>query len=180
MADRMREKAKTFTPEQREQVQRTAEFEARINEGSSTISEEEMRMMALEPMQQLLAPMVNALTPLLFKMDVVVVETDSSPGFISSDHPCVWFDPEAYKRPPAFQSPGLMYPSTEISLPISPNQMLIFKREFEALRGYARVKETIVDQLNRRTRFSAHEFFIVNSNMKKEQWFDLGVEHKDS
>jgi hypothetical protein len=81
---------------------------------------------------------------------------------------------------PAFQSPGLMYPSTEISLPISPNQMLIFKREFEALRGYARVKDTVVDQLNRRTRFNAHEFFIVNSNTKQEYWFDPGVKDKDS
>jgi hypothetical protein len=180
LMDRMKEKSKTFTPEQREQARRRAEFEASIRGDTPTYSEEEVRQTASQPLQHLLAPTVGALTPMLFAMEMVVVETDCSPGFISSDHPCVWFDPEAHKRPPAFQAPALMYPSTEISLPVSPNQMLIFKREFKSLHGYVKIKESVTDELNRRTRFQAHEFFIVNSNNKKDHWFDPGTEPEGS
>ena len=34
--------------------------------------------------------------------------------------------------------------------------------------------------MNRRTRFSAYEYFIVNSNTKKDIWFDPGIEPEDS
>jgi len=180
LMDKMHEKAKTFTPEQREQMRRMAEFEESIRGDAPTLSEEAARKIAAQPMQEMLGSMISALTPLLFMMEVVIVETSSLPGFITSDRPCVWFDPEAYKRPPLYQAPALMYETTEISLPISPQQTLIFKRKFEALRGYARIKDKIVDELNRRTRFHAHEFFIVNSNVKKDHWFDPGTEPDDS
>ncbi len=170
LMDKMHEKAKTFTPEQLEQMRRMAEFEESIRGDAPTLSEEAARKIAAQPMQEMLGPMISALTPLLFMMEVVIVETSSQPGFITSDRPCIWFDPEAYKRPPLYQTPALMYETTEISLPISPQQMLIFKRKFEALRGCARIKDNIVDELNRRMRFHAHEFFIVNSNVKKDHW----------
>jgi hypothetical protein len=73
-----------------------------------------------------------------------------------------------------------MFESTEIGLPLSPQQMVIFKREFGALRGYCEIKDHIVDELNRRTRFAAHEFFIVNVNKKKDHWFDPVEEPEDS
>lgn len=180
LMDKMHEEAKTFTPEQREQARRRGEIDEIITEGAPTLSEEESRKVASQPMQEMLAPIITSLTPLLFMMDVVIVETCSSPGFITSDRPCVWFDPEAHKRPPLYQTPALMFESTEIGLPISPQQMLIFKRKFEALRGYAHIKDNIVDELNRRTRFHAHESFIANSNDKKDYWFDPGVEPEDS
>jgi Protein of unknown function (DUF4238) len=180
LMDKMREKAKTFTPEQREQARRRAEIDEIMRGDAPTLGEKEARKIASQPMQEMLAPIISTLTPLLSMMEVIIVETSSSPGFITSDSPSVWFDPEAYKRPPLYQAPALMFESTEISLPISPQQMLIFKRSFEPLRGYIRVKDNVVDELNKRTRFLAHEFFIVNSNVKKDFWFDPGADPEDS
>lgn len=180
LMEKMREKAKTFTPEQIEQQRRIAEMEEKIRGNAVRFSEEEARKLVSQPLQEILAPIISSLTPLLFKMDVVIVETKKSPGFITSDNPCVWFDPEAYKRPPFYRSPALMYESTEITLPISPNQMLWFKRKFKGFQGYTYISDRAVDELNRRTRFHAYEFFIVNSNIKKDYWFDAGVEPEDS
>ena len=39
--------------------------------------------------------------------------------------PCVTFDPEAYKRSPMLGSPVLEFASTEVTLPLSPHQLLI-------------------------------------------------------
>jgi hypothetical protein len=176
LVDNMRERAKTFTPEERASAQRVAEINRIVSRDSPTISEEEVRRVAAQPMQEMLWATIQALAPLLMMMDMAIVETSTWPGFITSDHPCVWFDPEAYKRPPLYQVPALMFESTEISLPLSPQQMLIFKRNFGSVRGYIDVQEYVVDELNRRTRFRAHEFFIVSSNEKKARWFDAGQE----
>lgn len=180
LIDNMHERAKTFTPEEWEQVNQRAKFDKILAGNSPSMSEEEVRKIVAKPMQEMLGSIITALTPLLLMMDLVIVETNQSPGFITSDNPCIWFDPEAYKRPPIFQVPALMFESTEIRLPLSPQQMLIFKREFKALRGYEQVTDSAVDELNRITRFSAHEFFIVNSNEKKSVWFDPGTEPEDS
>lgn len=111
-------------------------------------------------------------------MSVAVVETSSSPGFITSDHPCGWFDPEAYKRAPFWRAPALASPSIEITLPLSPRQLLWLK--WDGVSGYIPVKDSVAEELNRRIRFLAHEFFVVNSNVKKDVWFDPGVEPEDS
>jgi hypothetical protein len=47
--------------------------------------------------------------------------------------------------------------------------------EFKSLHGYVKIKESVADELNRQTRFHAHEFYIVNSNNKKDHWFDPGI-----
>ena len=122
-------------------------------------------------MQETLPAIVIELTPLLFKMDSIIIETTDSVGFITSDNPCVWIDPEAYKRPPAFQNPALMYESTEIRFPISPRQMIVFTRNIKYERSYSVIGNSFLDDANRVTRFQSHEFFIVNSNTKKDYWF---------
>lgn len=172
MMDKMKERIKTFTPEQREESRRRAEIEKTLRGDAPTFSEEETRQMADQPIQELLVPTINSLTPILAIMEMVILETNTNPGFITTDDPCVWFDPEAYKRPPSFQAPGLMYPSTEIRLPLSPNQLLVFKREFNSLNGYVKIVDNnIVDEINWLTRLHSHESIIVNANIKKDVWF---------
>lgn len=172
MIDKMREVSKTFTPEQKEQARRISEIESHFGENDSSMSEEDVRQIVKEPIQTTLPSIVLELTPLLFKMDLVIAETDDSVGFITSDKPCVWIDSEGHKRPQGFQSPGLMYESTEIRFPISPQQMLIFTNKFHILNNnYVPIDEKFLNDANRVTRFHSHEFFIVNSNTKKDYWF---------
>src|SRR5713101_5619201 len=65
----------------------------------------------------------------LCKLDFAVLSTTDDIGFITSDHPCVWHDPEGYKRPPMYQSPGLIYETIQITLPISPEQCIFLNRQ---------------------------------------------------
>ena len=44
-------------------------------------------------------------------MHMAILNTDDEVGFLTSDQPCVWFDPEAYKRPAMYRSIGLGYKS---------------------------------------------------------------------
>jgi len=180
LMDRMQEKIKNFTPEEREQARRRSRIEKTLSDNSVTLSGEEVRRIASQPVQEMLTATINTLAPRLLAMDMVVIETNTEPGFITSDNPCVWFDPEAYKRPPMFQTPGLGYETTEITLPISPNQMLIFRQKLRFPELYTLLPLNVVDELNRRTRFNAYEYFVVNSNTKKDWWFDSGVEPEDS
>lgn len=84
--------------------------------------------------------------------------------------PASEFDPDAHKRPWPHDSPGLAWPRTEITLPLSPSCLLCFNQG--GLRGFVSVLERHVDDANRRTRFFCNEFFIVNRDVTREIWFD--------
>jgi len=167
MADRMTEWAKTATPEQK----RAAASLSRPTREQSITYEEVKDLAAM-------IPLIEAEAPLLARLDIAVFTCDSDPGFITSDNPCVWFDPEAYKRPPLFQGPALMYESIEITLPVSPRQIIWLNRR--GLSGYFPAREELVDELNRRTRFNCAEYFVSNTNATRPIWFDPGVEPEDS
>lgn len=173
--ERLKKKVDAMSPEERKRYARPE-----LPTSGPSYGYEEVKQIAAKPIQNLLVAELAALASHLVQMEMVIIETNSTPGFITTDNPCVWFDPEACKRPPAFQAPALMYPSTEIRLPLSPTQMLVFKRNFGNLSGYIPVDDWLVDDINRITRFNAYEHFVVNANVKKEIWFDQGVEPEDS
>jgi hypothetical protein len=169
--DRMREWAKTATPEQKRlaaPLDRTPR---------SSLSYDDVKTFAKTPMQTMLPTIVRTEAPLLARLDFLVL-TSSVGGFITSDSPCVRYDPEAYRRPPLYQAPALMYESIEISLPVSPRQLIVLNRR--GLSGYGEVRESIVDEFNRRTRFYCSEYFVNNVNQTKPVWFDPGVAPADS
>lgn len=172
--ERLAAKVKTLTPEQRRRIRP----EPKGVHGSIRIPPEKVDEWAKRPLQSWLSAEVGTLAPILSTIDLVLFETDDATGFITSDSPCVWFDPEACKRTPFYQTPALMYDTIEITLPLSPRQMLLFNRKRR--NGRVSLGESSVDELNRRTRFFAHEYFVVNSDITKGIWFDRGVEPSDS
>jgi len=115
---------------------------------------------------------IQSSTPLLCRLDIAVLATENNIGFITSDHPCVWFDPAAYRRSPMYRSPALEYSTIEITMPVSPTQCIFLNRQ--GMRGYVNVPEETLDEINRRTRCAADEHFVVRINEKKDIWFDLG------
>ena len=111
---------------------------------------------------------MNVLTRLLFQLDMSIIETSTSPGFITSDDPCVWFDPELHSQS-FFTAPALMSPTIEINLPISPSQCLFFNRQNQ--NGYIILSKhgpqadiSVVNQSNWRIHRRAKKSFIVRSN----------------
>ncbi len=175
MMDSMIEQMKKATPEQRKAM---SSLSSHSHSKGESISYEEVKNIVENPLQNLLIPMVSTSAPLLYKLDLSILVTDSEIGFITSDKPCVWYDPKAYTRPPFYRAPALIYETIEITLPISPNAMLYLNRQ--GINGYKFANEELVDFLNSRTKFYAHEYFIVNSNVKKDKWLDTGTEPDDS
>ncbi len=139
---------------------------------------EDMKAIAQGPMGPWVVELTNGQLPYLTRMNLVVLTTNSATGFITSDRPCVWADPESHKRPLNLRGPGLGFPSTEITMPASPTQMLLLSRG--APSGYCEVAGAIVDACNRRTRFYADEYFIVNCERTKPIWFDDGRSTNDA
>ena len=139
---------------------------------------EDIKRMHEKPLQTMLPMVMQILTPLLKRLDMALLITDDDIGFITSDHPCVWFDEDSYKRPPLYQAPALMYETIEITLPISPNYCLFLNRK--GMSGYIDVATKVVTELNRRIRFEANEYFVVRRNAKVDYWFDSGIEPDDS
>src|SRR5690606_22800790 len=113
-----------------------------------------------EPLQTLMVPRINAEFSWYTQMYMSILCTDDEIGFITSDNPCVWFDPEAYKRPPIYRSVGLGYKRVEVTMPISPKQAIIISHT--PLQLYVSVQMKNLDSINRKTRFSADDYFIVN------------------
>jgi hypothetical protein len=173
--DQMRAWAKTATPEQRRAMASPASLDSRRPRATY----DDVKRIVDKPMETMLASMVQTETPLLRLLDMAIFTTrEGTPGFITSDYPCVWFDPEAYKRPPFFQQPALIYRSIEISMPVSPRQMIVLNRL--GISGYFDAWEALVDEHNRRTRFHCAEYFVNSSNSSKTFWFDPGEEPEDS
>ena len=62
--------------------------------------------------------------------------------------PCVWFDPEAFKKPFPFNQQHLASRTIEITLPLSPNHCALLSW-FDCGDSYMDVDENNLDQLNR-------------------------------
>ncbi len=165
MMKSMQSKSKTMTPEERDIL--AAHTPPSSEEGGIRI--EDVENIVENPMQSMLGLMVEVETPLLIALDMAVLHTQSVPGFITSDRPCVWFDPEAYKRPPYYRIPALMYESIEITLPISPSYVLLLNRQ--GFNGYKATNKTIVDEFNRRIRFHCYEYLVASRNEQDPYWF---------
>ena len=135
-----------------------------------SISHEQVRELANQPLQQTMPPMVRAQVTNYMSMNMAIICTKTKPGFISSDAPLVWYDPYSTKRPFPYNSPGLIYDTIEVTLPISPQQLLFISRN-DNLEGYIDIDDEIqVDRLNLRTCYFCKEYFVVNENIKKDFW----------
>jgi len=102
-------------------------------------------------------------------MDLSILYTDDPIGFITSDQPCVWFDPALDDAPCAWRSPGLDSPTIEVLLPLSPSCLLFFNRL--GLKGYIPATSVVVRKTNRMVRFGADRAYVVRRNHSDEYWF---------
>ena len=107
----------------------------------------------------------------MLRMNLALFEAPAGHAFITSDVPVIWFDPDLYKRPPAYQSLGLAYPNVEVRMPVSPRLILNISHHTEL--GGCRFVATgqMVEEFNRVARFECYEHFVTASNRKDHYWF---------
>ena len=121
----------------------------------------------------MLVLMAEAEARTLVKMNLVILNTKSTPGFISSDSPCTWYDPIWSVTHPLLGSHKIMESATiEIFMPLSPQQLVCFtwEKDFE---GYIDLESIEpVDFLNQKTRYYCKEFFLANTAEPKDIWFN--------
>ena len=171
LGEKMIEWARNASPDELKQM--SAALRAPIEDKAPLMSMADVERIVEQPIQSFLVPEIGTTTPFLFRMRSVIVETFTQPGFITSDAPCVYFDPELGKHPAPFGAGGLISPTIEISLPLSPRQFILFGHRLIHDGYYAPLKpyDPLVDQINRRTRIFADEHIIINQNVIKQSWF---------
>jgi hypothetical protein len=108
----------------------------------------------------------------------VILVTNDETGFITSDTPCVWFNPSLYKLPPFYRHPGLGQKDIEVTLPLTPRHLLTISHH--RYPRYVTINSKAVDEFNRRTRFHCAEEFVSWKGETQPYWFDPGREPEDT
>lgn len=165
--ERMMESVRRMTPAERKRLPPA------IGSGAGSLSLNEVRSLASNPVPSLLYSAISGKGPLLYQMHLSIFCTTSDPGFITSDAPCVIFDPDARNRPFPYNATGLAFPTVEVTLPISPTQLAFISHK--RLRPYIDVPDAIVHEVNRLTRGFANDEFVVSRDRTEPGWYDLGT-----
>ena len=122
---------------------------------------------------------IEASAPMLFNMVPSILITNNATGFITSDNPAVMFNPNAYKLPPFYRSPGLATIDVEITLPLTPKHLIVYTHR-RHLPLYQPVDLKTVDELNRRTWAHAHQEVVSKTGIVKDIWSQPGEPPKDA
>lgn len=127
----------------------------------------------------LLDSAIKVILPTLLGMHKTVLCANDPLGFLTTDAPSTWHDSTAYRRHPFERGVGLKNPDIEITLPLSPEQCLLFThRPFGPL--YAQVSSEWVDVLNRRHAAYAPTTVVARSKETRALWFQVGEAPADS
>lgn len=170
LGERMQQAMDRASEEQRAKLSAALSTPGANEEEGFTL--EEVRKFVEHPIQEFLADIVTGVSPLLFETPFMILESSTAPGFITSDAPCVWFDPANYVKPRPHGTGGLVSPTIEITLPLSPNQMIFFGNRIAVSGVYMPpLSQRLVNELNKRTRIRAHEYFVSNSPKLRADWF---------
>lgn len=169
-----------MSPEQRK---RTAG--ASLSGSGPKMYREDVERLANYPVQSLLSSVLRAEVPILSQMVMTIYWTDERPGFITSDEPVVWFDPEGINRPPLYRGPALMYETVEITMPLSPRHLIALHHDQPMSRGIKPVKyekawpQTVL-AMNRRTVWHSRSTIVSSGNSFDRRWMLPAGEHTRS
>lgn len=159
-----------MTPEQRRRVAGMS-----LPSSGPKMYKEDIERLTHYPVQSLLSSVLRAEVPILSQMVMTIYWTNETPGFITSDEPVVWFDPESINRPPLHRGPALMYKTLEITMPLSPRHLVAIHHDQPMSRGIKSVKyekawpETVL-AMNRRTVWYAANTVVSCSDTFDERW----------
>jgi hypothetical protein len=129
-------------------VDKGASWPIGVSSGGPSFSQEQVEQLASAELGAFVFPMIEAQLSDLRRMNLTVLETEDPLGLITSDAPCVWADPQMESWPPHMRNPGLAKESIEISLPISPSQLVLLT--WRVPPGHASISQRGLDEVNRR------------------------------
>jgi Protein of unknown function (DUF4238) len=167
---RMADWMETARPDEIEAM--SGAMEPSLGEEASSLTIEDVQSIVEQPVQAFMVPEIEAVTPILARMPLGIIQTGDSPGFITSDAPCVWFDTELFKKTPRMGAGGLISPTIEISMPVSPRQSVLFGHQLASNGRYLTLQpnDPVVDHMNQRVCRFSDEHVVVNQNVFKQTW----------
>jgi hypothetical protein len=121
---------------------------------------------------------LQMLAELYYRMSMGIFVAPTTSHFITSDSPTVWYNPDAYKWPPFWRSPGLAQEKVEVTMPLTP-RYAVFLSHDDKISGYRQLSERVVQEFNRRTRFHCDQWFVSWQGEVREEWFDAGTPPED-
>jgi hypothetical protein len=166
MMNRMRERMMEMTPEQRKKIPPT------VHGSGPSFDQSVAEQLAKNPTPALIYSAIESLFPAYVQMNLSILWTEEKPGFITSDNPCAWYDPEVNNRPFPYNSIGLDYKTVEVTMPLAPRYAALLTWKAGPL--YTDVPLVAVNEINRRTRTRAQEHFVVNQSLVRDEWFNPG------
>ncbi|MDD5016081.1 MAG: DUF4238 domain-containing protein [Atribacterota bacterium] len=105
---------------------------------------------------------------ILFEMNMAFLCVPSGKKkFIASDDPCNLFNPDLQGQ--AWYGPGLGQKNIQLTMPLSPGITICFS--WSSVRGYMKITNSMVEDLNRMTRALCPDYFIANSPKTRLIWF---------
>jgi len=154
----------------------TSSLEQQYGVGPHTSKQTE-RMVEVAP-QYFVMTMLEMQTPIYFQMQISIFVSKDEFGFITSDSPCVWFNPKAHTFPPFYRSPGLAQADIEVTLPLTPQHLLFISHKPNHF--YIDVNQAAVDEANRLTRAYCTDEFVSWRGETRPYWFEQGVMPPDA
>jgi len=107
------------------------------------------------------------ITQLLAKMSIAFLCAEGGSKFVTSDDPCNLFNPDLQWQ--RIYGPGLAQKNVQLTLPLSPEIMLIMS--WQAFRGYVWWSNKEVEEANRMTIGHCYRYFVSHSPKTKRHWF---------
>ncbi|MFA6560803.1 MAG: DUF4238 domain-containing protein [Verrucomicrobiia bacterium] len=108
----------------------------------------------------------------IYRMEHAFFIPDDNSFFITSDQPCVLFNPKMKDWPPLYRSVGFGQKHVEVTLPITPK--LLFCATWQKMSGYTKCPAENIDLLNQTTRWHCARYFVSPSRESKPIWFENG------
>lgn len=142
-----------------------------------TTSRQTGKLVEIAP-QYFVMAMLDVQAPMLFDMEMSIFVTQDELGFITSDSPCVWFNPKMHTFPPFYRSPGLGQKDIEVTLPLTPHHMLFISHK--KFPFYINVAQRVVDEANRLSRAHCNDEFVSWKGETRPYWFEVGKPPADA
>jgi hypothetical protein len=125
-----------MTPEERRNQRRIEPLGGTTGE---SLSMAEVQRLADKPIQRMLPSIVRQDLPVLSRMNLTIFTTDDDIGFVTSDNPCAWLDPERPRKPPSRSCPG---PKTYLAIrPRLPSRTAATTRQGQSAAPFFRADE---------------------------------------
>ncbi len=169
MTDAMQDRLDQATLPEREAMARAS---APLRSGRGrTMGPEQIRALAERPIQTMLPSAIATVLRMISKMSVSVLCTSDVVGFVTTDHPCVLFDPKGHTLPPIYRGVGLTNPRVELTVPLSPSHCLLISHRANLHGEFWALPPDSLDELNRRHIAHGNTSFVARENTTKPVWF---------